>query len=47
VILRLAGVYDEKSTVPTMAQQMARIYERRSASGAAPSGNTTADGTGW
>jgi nucleoside-diphosphate-sugar epimerase len=28
VILRLAGVYDEKSTVPTMAQQMARIYER-------------------
>ena len=28
VILRLAGVYDERSTVPTMAQQMARIYER-------------------
>ncbi len=28
VILRLAGVYDELSTVPTMAQQMARIYER-------------------
>ena len=28
VILRLAGVYDEHSTVPTMAQQMARIYER-------------------
>jgi nucleoside-diphosphate-sugar epimerase len=27
-ILRLAGVYDERSTVPTMAQQMARIYER-------------------
>ena len=27
-ILRLAGVYDEHSTVPTMAQQMARIYER-------------------
>jgi nucleoside-diphosphate-sugar epimerase len=27
-ILRLAGVYDEQSTVPTMAQQMARIYER-------------------
>jgi nucleoside-diphosphate-sugar epimerase len=27
-ILRLAGVYDELSTVPTMAQQMARIYER-------------------
>ena len=26
MILRLAGVYDEKSTVPTMAQQMARIY---------------------
>jgi nucleoside-diphosphate-sugar epimerase len=28
VILRLAGVYDEHSTVPTMAQQVARIYER-------------------
>jgi nucleoside-diphosphate-sugar epimerase len=28
VILRLAGVYDERSTVPTMAQQIARIYER-------------------
>lgn len=28
VILRLAGVYDEQTTVPTMAQQMARIYER-------------------
>jgi len=28
VILRLAGVYDERTTVPTMAQQMARIYER-------------------
>ena len=28
VILRLAGVYDEHTTVPTMAQQMARIYER-------------------
>lgn len=28
VILRLAGVYDERITVPTMAQQMARIYER-------------------
>ena len=28
VILRLAGVYDERSMVPTMAQQMARIYER-------------------
>jgi nucleoside-diphosphate-sugar epimerase len=27
VILRLAGVYDERTTVPTMAQQMARIYE--------------------
>jgi nucleoside-diphosphate-sugar epimerase/disulfide bond formation protein DsbB len=27
-ILRLAGVYDERSTVPTMAEQMARIYER-------------------
>ena len=28
VILRLAGVYDEQSMVPTMAHQMARIYER-------------------
>lgn len=28
VILRLAGVYDERSLVPTMAQQFARIYER-------------------
>lgn len=28
VILRLAGVYDQHTTVPTMAQQMARIYER-------------------
>ncbi|MBN1239697.1 MAG: NAD-dependent epimerase/dehydratase family protein [Gammaproteobacteria bacterium] len=28
VLLRFAGVYDERSTVPTMAQQMARIYER-------------------
>lgn len=28
VILRLAGVYDEHSMVPTLAQQMARIYER-------------------
>ena len=28
VILRLAGVYDEHSMVPTMAQQMARIYVR-------------------
>lgn len=28
VTLRLAGVYDEQTTVPTMAQQMARIYER-------------------
>ena len=28
VILRLAGVYDERSMVPTMAQQIARIYER-------------------
>ena len=27
-ILRLAGVYDTKTTVPTMANQMARIYER-------------------
>ncbi len=28
VNLRLAGVYDEQSMVPTMAQQFARIYER-------------------
>jgi nucleoside-diphosphate-sugar epimerase len=28
VILRLAGVYDEHTMVPTMAQQMARVYER-------------------
>jgi nucleoside-diphosphate-sugar epimerase len=28
VILRLAGIYDERSMVPTLAQQMARIYER-------------------
>lgn len=28
VILRLAGVYDEHSMVPTMAHQIARIYER-------------------
>lgn len=28
VHLRLAGVYDERSLVPTMAQQFARIYER-------------------
>ena len=28
VILRLAGVYDEYSMVPTMAQQIARIYDR-------------------
>ncbi|OZI73751.1 NAD-dependent epimerase/dehydratase family protein [Bordetella genomosp. 2] len=27
-ILRLAGVYDEQSVVPTLAQQIARIYER-------------------
>lgn len=27
VILRLAGVYDERTMVPTMAQQIARIYE--------------------
>ena len=27
-ILRLASVYDEHTTVPTMAQQMARVYER-------------------
>ncbi|MBL8365011.1 MAG: NAD-dependent epimerase/dehydratase family protein [Comamonas sp.] len=28
VNLRLAGVYDDRSLVPTMAQQFARIYER-------------------
>lgn len=28
VILRLAGVYDLKTMVPTLAQQMARVYER-------------------
>jgi nucleoside-diphosphate-sugar epimerase len=28
VILRLAGVYDTATMVPTLAQQMARIYER-------------------
>jgi nucleoside-diphosphate-sugar epimerase len=28
VLLRLAGVYDEHSMVPTLAQQIARIYER-------------------
>ena len=27
-ILRLAGIYDERVTVPTLAQQIARIYER-------------------
>lgn len=27
-ILRLAGVYDEETAVPTLAQQIARIYER-------------------
>ncbi|MES2950821.1 MAG: NAD-dependent epimerase/dehydratase family protein [Pseudomonadota bacterium] len=29
VILRLAGVYDTQTMVPTMAQQMVRVYERR------------------
>ncbi len=28
VILRLAGVYDEATVVPTLAQQIARIYDR-------------------
>jgi nucleoside-diphosphate-sugar epimerase len=28
VLLRLAGVYDERSTIPTMAQQIAAVYER-------------------
>ncbi len=27
-ILRLAGIYDSKSAVPTLSQQIARIYER-------------------
>lgn len=27
-ILRLAGIYDEHTSVPTLAQQIARIYER-------------------
>jgi nucleoside-diphosphate-sugar epimerase len=28
VLLRLAGVYDAESAVPTLAQQIARVYER-------------------
>lgn len=28
-ILRLAGIYDEESSVPTLAHQIARIHERR------------------
>lgn len=28
VVLRLAGVYDERQMVPTLARQVARIYER-------------------
>lgn len=32
VLLRLAGIYDEKSAVPTLAHQIARIYERNFAS---------------
>lgn len=28
VLLHLAGVYDERTVVPTLAQQIARIYER-------------------
>jgi hypothetical protein len=27
-LLHLAGLYDERTSVPTMAHQMARIYER-------------------
>ena len=27
-LLRLAGVYDERTVVPTLAHQIARIYER-------------------
>lgn len=29
VLLRLAGMYDERTCVPTLAHQIARIYERR------------------
>ena len=29
LILRLAGIYDDSSCVPTLAQQIVRIYERR------------------
>jgi nucleoside-diphosphate-sugar epimerase/uncharacterized membrane protein len=29
VLLHLAGLYDERTAVPTLAQQMSRIYERR------------------
>lgn len=29
VLLRLAGLYDEQSAIPTLSQQIARIYERR------------------
>ncbi len=32
VLLRLAGVYDDRTVVPTLAQQIARIYEREAAS---------------
>jgi hypothetical protein len=28
VLLHLAGVYDDQRCVPTLAQQIARIYER-------------------
>lgn len=28
VLLRLAGLYDEQTAIPTLAQQIARIYER-------------------
>ena len=28
VLLHLAGLYDEKTSVPTLANQIARIYER-------------------
>ncbi|MCW8091646.1 vitamin K epoxide reductase family protein [Alteromonas sp. ASW11-130] len=32
-ILRMAGLYDEKSAVPTLSHQIARIYERQLKSG--------------
>lgn len=40
-LLRLAGIYDEETAVPTLAQQIARIYERR-LKGRLYAGNTAA-----